>query len=752
MGSDRSSSWRRLDERFAIDHRERLLQVRKHRNWFTRSAVTFNLLKSAPKFAVEAELYELVHPRTLRHRFDAIASLDGKAIGLRSRKGSWTRIDYHPAQQSIVLSPAKLGGRQPLAKLFDRNCSDPAVGYSLRAAVWDEGSLAFLDSRGMLHLSRRPIPTIPEMTPRCWPRRRSLGLDRSMAAALAPSPLRRPPSTSFHVRRVSRHHPTVRRPTPMLTLPLTIRYSDSAAREAAAWFIPGGESREWLAELVAWQIPLSQIALHLVPMSRDDRRPRGVLAVPQAGHSPRVSNRCQPYGRVARRLYIPVEAVLGPDVDDQELAAQLSVDAAAYVMHPAAGLIQFAANNVLRVSDLLAAPNLRAAAWDCAVPGVGFNRRLLAVQPEQGPDLAAAWDLGRDDIGSESPTLDALPPSPMEPRGDPISRASGQVIGGFAKMVQWLAQWAPKFGGKPTWVNKLADWAKGLSERQQQSLDDLRNREILRLLHLLEAEPDEGLRFALPFDAEPHRGLASPSARLGEREVNFDLRHLGGGKPADFWRLREEHRRRLTTRYRELANREVQLGRHRRAAYIYAKLLGDYAAAANTLAQGHHYREAAAVYRDKLKRPLDAARCLENGGLVNEAIAAYGELAEFEKVGDLYVAIDQPDNARAAYLQAVEQQRSRGDHLHAARLLEEKLAAPDDALIELAAGWPTSPQAGQCLEEQFHLFARLGRHADAERRIDTIDVDRPPGGRFGRNSWWRGSPHWRPAIPMRGCA
>ena len=36
----------------------------------------------------------------------------------------------------------------------------------------------------------------------------------------------------------------------------------------------------------------------------------------------------------------------------------------------------------------------------------------------------------------------------------------------------------------------------------------------------------------------------------------------------------------LAARYRELANRELGLGRFRRAAYIYAHLLGDYVAAA----------------------------------------------------------------------------------------------------------------------------------------------------------------------------
>jgi hypothetical protein len=506
----------------------------------------------------------------------------------------------------------------------------------------------------------------------------------------------------------------------MLTLPLTIRYSDRPLREAAAWFIPGRNAQSWLHELAEWGIPLAEIKLHIVPISRDDRRPRGLLAIPPGGMkmAPRVSSCCQAYGRIGERLYLPIEAALEPEAEAAELSVKLSADAAAYVMHPVAGFVRFDPADVRKVSDLLAAPPRRPAQWDRAQPGIGYNRRLLAVGPEQALDLASFMEAARDDIGSESPSLDSLPPAPSEPSDNPISQAGRQIAAGFGKMVQWIAGQMPSLGGKV--ANKLGDWARRLTQRQQQALDNLRHREIQRLLHMLDANPDDGLRFAIPFTSEPHRGVAPPSARLGRRDVSFNLRGLGGGR-ADYWDLREEHRRRLATRYRELANREIQLGRHRRAAYIFAKLLGDYNSAAKTLVEGHHYREAAALYHEKLGRPLDAARCLENGGLVSEAISIYEELKQFEKVGDLYTALDQPENARAAYLREIEWRRFQNDHLGTARLLETKLAASDEALAELECGWPDSEQAGHCLAAQFELLARLGRHADAERRIDSLD-------------------------------
>ena len=71
---------------------------------------------------------------------------------------------------------------------------------------------------------------------------------------------------------------------------------------------------------------------------------------------------------------------------------------------------------------------------------------------------------------------------------------------------------------------------------------------------------------------------------------------MGGGGPVDFWMMSPEYSQRLATIYRELANREISLGRHRRAAYILAELLGDLSAAAATLADGGHFREAAVLY------------------------------------------------------------------------------------------------------------------------------------------------------------
>jgi tetratricopeptide (TPR) repeat protein len=279
----------------------------------------------------------------------------------------------------------------------------------------------------------------------------------------------------------------------------------------------------------------------------------------------------------------------------------------------------------------------------------------------------------------------------------------------------------PGGSGESTWSRRLHEWAERSLADVHAALAASRQKAILRLLHLLETDPDRGLRFSPPLSGKrAHRGLAPPTDRLAERDVDFDLNRLGGGPPADPWCISAEYHYRLMTCYRELANREIRLGRYRRAAYIFAELLGDLDAAASALSQGRHWREAAVLYRERLHRPQEAARCLEQGGLWTEAISLYEELGQYEKAGDLLLKLEQPDQAHVMFNKAVTKHRRERDLLSAARILDEKLHEPDRALEELEKGWPVEPQAGGCLRGILSLLGRLGRHQAARDRIDTL--------------------------------
>jgi tetratricopeptide (TPR) repeat protein len=544
-----------------------------------------------------------------------------------------------------------------------------------------------------------------------------------------------------------------------------MRYGEKPLRPAAAWLIPGAEPRTWLDEMLTWGVPLGDAVLYRIPRSAHDLSPQGVLVVLPAGLSPRVTHRSQAYaavgvpplggmpallvrplGEIPSELppeggtstavvYLPVVARIDPAASDAEVAT-LAGEAGDCILHPTLGRIRLDADDRQRVVDLLAPPPQRPARWDLAEPGQYVNTRLTAIVPAEVPSLEQMLDQGREDIGSQSPTLDELPPEPDEPPPGFFNELARSLQRKLAQMMKRLAEAGngghpPEAGGrqrpaagrgpaKPGVFSKMANWAREKMTQIDDSLRKSRHRELHRLMNLLQNDPDRGLRFALPCGEGQHRGIARPSATLPGHDVNFDLRRLGGGGRGDPWELPYDLYAQLRAKYMELAGREMRLGRYRRAAYIYAHLLGDVTNAASALVAGKHWREAAVLYRDRLKQPEMAAKCLEQGGLWAEAIEFYVQLEDFEKAGDLYAQLEQPEEAERAWRRAVEKHLTGGDRIAAANLLETKLKTPDEALAVLTTGWPTSSQAGRCLAAEFAMLGRLGRHEAAQRRVAEI--------------------------------
>jgi tetratricopeptide (TPR) repeat protein len=491
---------------------------------------------------------------------------------------------------------------------------------------------------------------------------------------------------------------------------LRLKRASPPAHAPAAWFIPGDSADEWLAELARWEVPVAQMRLYVVPRSIADRAAAGVLVIPLPGVKPTRTGRAVAYGSVGGRVFIPLDATLSPPVADAEIRAAMPLNL--YVLHPTIGLVGFSTDEGHAADDLLEPPARREGDWDRARQGGSDVPRLVSVEPEQTPSLVGVIEAGRDDIGREAP--DSLPPAEDESTiAEMMSRAAMPPL----KLLGML----PMFGGR-------AAWATGKLSGISKALNEARFRELERLRKMLENDPDEGLRHAIPLRDVGTRGRATPGWRLGTRDVNFNRSSLfgGGGRMGDPWHVPPDMVAQLTQRYREAANRELRLGRYRRAAYIFAELLGDFTAAASALEQGRHYREAAVLYRDHLKNARKAAECLEHGGLLSEAIAIYDELGMHEKSGDVHATLEQHEAAARSYRTQVMSYVSKHQLLAAAGLLETKLKAPDEALDLLTDAWPRSDAAGECLRETFALLARLGRHAETSNRLGRLRAELPP--------------------------
>jgi hypothetical protein len=116
--------------------------------------------------SLEEPLFRLVRPREIHRRFSAIGVTGNGQLTLLSPRGvQWPIL--HDVGQRVIRFPRHLSdaGRQgPLkaAAKFEK-VEDFIEGYELSMAAWPDGSRAWLDSRGLLHL-RSSGSMIPECT------------------------------------------------------------------------------------------------------------------------------------------------------------------------------------------------------------------------------------------------------------------------------------------------------------------------------------------------------------------------------------------------------------------------------------------------------------------------------------------------------------------------------------------------------------------------------------------------------------
>ena len=102
-----------------------------------------------------------VPTRSLRRRFTHVtATIDGR-LELRSPKGQWLGM-HVPGRGVIHLTPRPHGAAGPTTGFVPRRTSK-RFGCELAAATWNDGTRAYWDSRGLLHL-KSSDPDIEEVS------------------------------------------------------------------------------------------------------------------------------------------------------------------------------------------------------------------------------------------------------------------------------------------------------------------------------------------------------------------------------------------------------------------------------------------------------------------------------------------------------------------------------------------------------------------------------------------------------------
>lgn len=509
---------------------------------------------------------------------------------------------------------------------------------------------------------------------------------------------------------------------------LELQHSKISLYPPSAAIIRGGSPAEWLREISTWQIPIEDLECYILPSSISNISPAGLFVIFRKEIAGQKHHLLDTYGEFAKGIYLPVNSALTPATTAEELKKICLWKV--QVFHPHIGLIGFETSDQLNLIDLINTESDAGKDWSFAHPGIPARPAFTQINILQ-PGVQEIID----DFKKE---IDAKPFSE-------ILKKNEQKNGLLYKILNWI-KWAillltffiarllkkllPKSTGtytpssnkKPIRLfDKLEQWInKNLEE-----LEKKRDSELKRLTRMFDENTDEALQYAIPLDSPyMNRGKAQKSDTLYRRPFNFNLGKLGGGGAADIWDV-GHHYNDLRTKYIKAAQREIERKDFKKAAYIYAHLLGDYHSAANTLQQGQYYREAATLYKDHLKNIPAAAACLEKGGLYLESIELYKQLHQHEKVGDLYNTINLKKEAESFYEQTVDIKLQNNDYLDAGRVIKDKLNNADRAKQTLLNGWDNEGQSENCLKNYFGLI-RETENEDIEQKVQEVYRHRTP--------------------------
>jgi hypothetical protein len=455
-----------------------------------------------------------------------------------------------------------------------------------------------------------------------------------------------------------------------MNIVLQLTYDPQSSQDIAGAFIRGNSPAAWFHEINNWNIPLNKLICLIIPAHTASITPAGLFVVFN-DQIPDAAVLSHPYTAIGSKLFIPVHASLHPVLSNDELNDLLIWEW--QVFHPGIGFVGFNKEDQQEPVSLLSfAPPLNTN-WEHAHPGLPPMAKLHEISIDNGEEYTLLNQL------KEEMNVQPLSDIPG------VTKPPGGLMGFLWKITGLFSK---RDSNKPS----------------RKDLEESRNRELERLMKLFDEDTDEALRYAIPLASNyANRGTAAPGGRLGTRDTNFNLNKLGGGERVDAWNV-DRYKESLTEKYYAAAQKAEAKGDFKKAAYIYANLLGNFTAAARVLEMGQFYREAAVIYKEHLNKPLEAAQCLEKGGLLLEAIELYKELERYEKTGDLYVLLTQTEKAKPWFRKSVDVAHLQLDYQKAALILKNKLHLPEEALASLLTGWNAGMNQTECLEMYFNMM------------------------------------------------
>ncbi|WP_121199475.1 hypothetical protein [Mucilaginibacter gracilis] len=366
---------------------------------------------------------------------------------------------------------------------------------------------------------------------------------------------------------------------------LKLLYREQNQKPIAGAFLPGGSPMDWFRGMDRWRIDLHTLRCWIMPEGMASDTGSGMFVVFGKALPAKALIR-YPYTCMADRLFIPLQSELWPVVGGDELKSLLLWDM--QVFHPVIGLVGFEAKDEVELSAFVHLKSAAGSDWSFAHPGLAEPPVLQRIGLEAVEEPEDVLDSLKDDVGSKP--LEEIPGADPDETailkyGKPVFNALEQLGLYFILMLALIGKvLLMPFSWFFTGEGLRSGYAsKGLFQKMEEwvgqrlaDLDKKRDSELKRLMDLFDKDTDEALQYAIPLSsAYLNRGTAPPSTKLTRRSTDFNLRNLGGGRRVDGWNL-DAYNQQLRQRYEKAANDAIAAGNYKRAAYIYAHLLGNF--------------------------------------------------------------------------------------------------------------------------------------------------------------------------------
>lgn len=424
---------------------------------------------------------------------------------------------------------------------------------------------------------------------------------------------------------------------------------------------------------------------------------------------------------LAAHLFLPVTAELTPPLLADEAAALTR--SRGLVFLPGQRCLSFAVDQPMAWNDLLLGPPLQPTHWQSLPEPLTLASELIELTSAAPPPLAdELLEEGRSDIGTQSP------------RPEGAGSIGAQIVGTSLFAAGHIMAWLGVKLGLSGIAGKGADMLQKAFDKVPRLSEFLMNQQEAMLRRLLkdfrEGRIEDALRRALPLGGNNLSGLAG-NANLPTHNLAYSLANLLGNRhgPGGAWFTPDNLYYSLQAEYRKQAEQAARRGDFRRAAFIYAKLLGDMAGAARILAQGGLHRDAAIIYHEVLHNYRAAAQEWEAAGQIDKAIEILlDRLQDPLAAAEVYRRMGEDERALRLYRQAADKLIAQGKHFEAGELYRDKARRLDLALDTFAQGWKTRPlgtalPCGLALADQYSQKPDVARFQQLVAEANTCVPD-----------------------------